>query len=86
MTQRDMLWRAGGTLMVATGYIATTTGADAAGLGAMIAPAGFLLATAGLLLMLGGKRVPLALRIERSRHRELPAAIRARRHSRRAGR
>lgn len=85
MMLRDLMWRTSGAVMIAAGYFATFASARASGLTLIIAPASFLLAAAGLLLFLGGKRVPLALRIERSRHRYLPTAIHARRRARRRG-
>lgn len=81
MTQRDLLWRATGAVLVCAGYALThaATGADAD----LVGIVGLLVAAAGLLLLLAGKKAVLALRIERSRHRELPGAIRASRRARR---
>ena len=80
MTQRDLFWRAAGAALVGTGYVLThvATGADAD----LVGIVGLLVAAAGLLLLLVGKKAVLALRIERSRHRELPGAIRASRRAR----
>lgn len=81
MTQRDLFWRAAGAALVVAGYaltrLATGVGADLVGI------TGLLAAAAGLLLLLAGKKAVLALRVERSRHRELPGAIRASRRARR---
>jgi len=81
MTQRDLFWRAAGASLVGAGYaltlVATGAVADLVGI------VGLLVAAAGLLLVLAGKKAVLALRIERSRHRELPGAIRAARRARR---
>ena len=81
MTQRDLFWRADEGGPGGAGYALTlvATGADADLLGIV----GLLVAAAGLLLVLAGKKVVLALRIERSRHRELPGAIRTSRRARR---
>ena len=77
MTRRDLLWRGGGLVFFsaacATGL---AMGPDASGgLGLLCLTA----ALVGAVLMIQGKRVPAALRIERSRHRELPQVIHARR-------
>ncbi|MGH6633551.1 hypothetical protein [Sphingopyxis sp.] len=81
MTQRDLFWRAAGAALVGAGYVlthvATGAGADLVGI------VGLLVAATGLLLLLAGKKAMLALRVERSRHRELPGAIRASRRARR---
>jgi len=81
MTQRDLFWRAAGASLVGAGYALThvATGADADLLGIV----GLFVAAAGLLLVLAGRKAVLALRIERSRHRELPGTIRAARRARR---
>lgn len=81
MTQRDLFWRATGAALVGIGYVltrvATEAGTDLVGIVSL------LVAAAGLLLLLAGKKAVLALRVERSRHRELPGAIRASRRARR---
>lgn len=84
MTQRDLFWRTAGSALVGVGYALThvATGADAD----LVGIVGLLVAAAGLLLLLAGKKAALALRVERSRHRELPGAIRASRRSRREDR
>jgi hypothetical protein len=84
MTRRDLFWRAAGAALIAAGALATRAAASAAAGSADIAGLlGVLLAAWGLLLLIGGKRVALALRVERSRHRELPGAIRSARQARR---
>ena len=81
MTQRDLFWRTAGAALIGAGYVltrlATEAGADLVGI------TGLLVAAAGLLLVLAGKKAVFALRVERSRHRELPGAIRASRRARR---
>lgn len=81
MTQRDLFWRATGAALVGIGYVltrvATEAGTDLVGI------VGLLVAAAGLVLLLAGKKAVLALRVERSRHRDLPGAIRASRRARR---
>ncbi|MBE1527247.1 xanthosine utilization system XapX-like protein [Sphingopyxis sp. OAS728] len=81
MTQRDLLWRAAGAALVGIGYALTRVATNAAA--DLIGIVGLLVAAAGLLLLLAGKKAALALRVERSRHRELPGAIRASRRARR---
>jgi hypothetical protein len=72
---RDLAWRGIGLAALAlAGAIARSPG-DGGGATGLIA---FLVAISGLVLLVQGKRVPLALRIERSRHRNLPQAIRRR--------
>ena len=84
MTLRDMMWRAGGLALFGTacaigfdnrfsdGSVATTSSAVPGLLS-------FGLAIMGIVLLVHGKRVALAWRIERSRHRNLAATIHARR-------
>lgn len=81
MTQRDLLWRAAGAALVGIGYVLTRVATNAAA--DLVGIVGILVAAAGLLLLLAGKKAVLALRVERSRHRELPGAIRASRRARR---
>jgi hypothetical protein len=81
MTQRDLFWRTAGAALVGIGYTLTRIATDAAA--DLVGIAGLLVAAVGLLLVLAGKKVPLALRVERSRHRELPGAIHASRRARR---
>lgn len=81
MTQRDLFWRAAGGGFIAAGYGVSRAAESAGGAAAIFGLFGIMVAAAGLLLLLAGKRVPMALRIERSRHRELPMAIKARRQA-----
>lgn len=73
MKRRDFAWRALGVGILAL--------AGAIGPGAWLGSRGgvgflaFLAAVAGLVLLIQGKRVAVAVRIERSRHRGLPQAI-----------
>lgn len=83
MTRRDLIWRATGATLIGAGYFLTRAATGAEGAADLVGIVGLLVAAAGLLLVLAGKKVPLALRIERSRHRELPGAIHASRHARR---
>ncbi|WP_174291575.1 hypothetical protein [Sphingomonas bacterium] len=75
-THRHLPWRVGGLSLMAAGCASAAIGDGAS---AMWSLAGFVLAIVGLVLVVQGGRVPLALRVERSRHRELPMAIHARR-------
>ncbi|MBA3942361.1 MAG: hypothetical protein C0520_14235 [Sphingopyxis sp.] len=86
MTVRDLRWRIGGGTLLAMGYFTVHAASKAAGSADLLGLLGFLVAAAGLLLLIGGRRIALALRVERSRHRELPAAIRTAHHARRQGR
>lgn len=76
MTRRDRAWRAAGAALFAAacaiGVINRLDGGSA-GL------PGFGLAVLGLVLLVQGKRVPAAMRVERSPHRTLARAIRQRR-------
>jgi hypothetical protein len=74
MISHDGLWRAGGVMLIGSGVVLAN------GSNALVGLLGFALTIAGLVLAVQGRRVLLALRIERSRHRELPAMIHARRH------
>jgi hypothetical protein len=79
--QRDLFWRTAGAALVGIGYVLTRVATEAAA--DLVGIVGLLVAAAGLLLLLAGKKAALALRVERSRHRELPGAIRASRRARR---
>ena len=83
MTHRDLLWRATGAILVGMGYGLTRAATGAGGGADLVGILGLFTAAAGLLLILAGKKAVLALRVERSRHRELPGAIRASRRARR---
>ena len=74
MTGRDIAWRAAGVVMILAGSAST-----AADLSVGTTLAGFVLAITGIVFAVQGKRVAVALRIERSHHRELPAVLHARR-------
>lgn len=81
MTRRDLFWRSAGVVLVGMVYVLTRVAAEAAA--DLVGIAGLFVAAAGLLLLLAGKKAVLALRVERSRHRELPGAIHAARRARR---
>ena len=83
MTRRDLFWRIAGAALVGAGYVLTRLATGAGGGADLVGIVGLLVAAAGLLLVLAGKKAVLALRVERSRHRELPGAIRASRRARR---
>ena len=76
MTRRDILWRSAGAALILAGHAATGAAAEAVPRADLIGLSGLAVAGAGLLLLLGGRRVAAAIRVERSRHRELPGAIR----------
>lgn len=80
MTRRDFTWRGRGVGVVG---VAIAIGGGARGItDAVLGLPAFCLALLGIVLVVQGKRVPAALRIERSRHRMLAQAIRDR-HRRR---
>lgn len=80
MTHRDIAWRSfGGALFLMGAVIGLN---DRVGGGSFPGLAGFLVALFGFVLIVQGKRVPAALRIERSRHKGLPQSIHARRRRR----
>jgi hypothetical protein len=84
MRRHDLAWRAGGWGLMALGYafpIASGFLPDWGAKEAIILLIGMPLALAGTLLMVQGDRVPRSLRVERSRHRALVLAIRARRQA-----
>ncbi len=74
---------AAGAALIAVGHVLRRQRLAVPTLSAL---SGLLVAATGLLLLIGGKQVALALRVERSRHRELPGAIRTARQARRRGR
>ena len=87
MTLRDMMWRAGGLAMFgaacAIGFGNRLADGSAADTGnAVPGLLSFGLAIMGIVLLIHGKRVALAWRVERSRHRNLAATIHARRQRR----
>lgn len=86
MTRRDLAWRVSGGAIGACGFLLSHADLDNADLNTLSGACGFILAIVGLVLLIQGKRIPLALRIERSRHRELPLAIALRRSRSRSDR
>jgi hypothetical protein len=79
VTRRDLGWRAAGVTMILVGWSASLSAdPDATGM-EVLGLLGFSLAMAGLVLAVQGRRVAAALRIERSRHRDLPLRIRSHR-------
>lgn len=84
MTHRDLLWRGlGATLFVGGPCAALLLPGDAAGMHGIITLCGLAVTILGLVLVIQGKKAALALRIERSPHRMLPALIRSRRRAQR---
>ena len=83
MTGRDLAWRGAGLALTMIGCApGIVRPADATGLWSALTIAGLLVAIAGIVLMIHGRRVAVALRIERSRHRQLPSILRTRRRPR----
>lgn len=80
MTHRDLFWRGLGVGLVVVA--ASVRVADVAGSHAGVSLIAFILTLTGLVFVIQGKRVPAALRVERSRHRLLAQAIRDRRRNR----
>ena len=81
MTRRDLIWRGAGVALIGIGC-AISPLREMTALDFPIALTGvfgFAAAMLGLVLFIQGKRVPIPWRVERSPHRELPAAIHARR-------
>lgn len=79
MTHRDLMWRGAGLALVAVAGIARL--ADGTGAHSALTLLAFILMLLGVVLLVQGKRVPAALRVERSRHRMLAQAIRQRRRT-----
>lgn len=84
MIRRDVAWRAGGLALFAAGCAVglldeLVTPVGPALPGAVTGPLSFAVAVLGLVLLVQGKRVPVFWRVERGRHRDLPAAIHLRR-------
>jgi hypothetical protein len=81
--QGDRLWRGVGAFLLIAGGLAGTltdiSGPEGAGTLLLL---GFPLAILGLVLVVQGKRAPLAIRVECSRHRHLPERLQARRTGR----
>jgi hypothetical protein len=79
VTHRNRAWRGAGLVIFAAACaLRLHDSRDADGIIGLL---GLGLALAGLALLVTGKRLPAALRVERSRHRALAQAIRARRRS-----
>jgi hypothetical protein len=84
MKTGDLVWRGAGLALIGLGCApglidaARPTGSG----NATIACLGAILATVGLILAINGRRVGVILRIERSKHRELPLLVRQSRRSR----
>lgn len=73
MKRRDLAWRGLGVGILA---VAAAIGpGEWFGTGVAVGVSAFVAALLGLVLIIQGKRVAVALRIERSRHRSLPQAI-----------
>lgn len=89
MTGRDRAWRFAGFVLMAAGYAMPLAGEllpDRTVQQTIAVLIGMPLALAGTLLIIQGDRVPRAVRVERSRHRDLLLAVRARRRRTRSGR
>jgi len=84
MTRRDAAWRSAGLGLIAAALaIGGLARADASAVPGILA---FVLTVVALVLLFQGRRVGAAFRIERGRHRELAAVVRARHHAARRGR
>jgi hypothetical protein len=80
----DRLWRGVGIFLLIFGGLAgaLTDVSGPEGAGTLLL--GFPIAILGLVLAIQGKRAPLAIRVECSRHRHLPERLQARRTGRRS--
>lgn len=82
----DAPWRVAGVILLIAGGLAgafsDVGGAEESGLLLL----GFPVAMFGLVLVVQGRRAPLAIRVECSRHRLLPERLQARRAARRRDR
>jgi hypothetical protein len=77
MTHRDLVWRSLGVCaLCSAGLVGFVNQPGTESVRGLIA---FCLAISGVVLIVQGKRVPAALRVERSRHRALPQTISERR-------
>ncbi|WP_439568063.1 hypothetical protein [Sphingopyxis sp.] len=84
MIRRDRAWRIAGFGLMAAGYAIPLAGEllpDRTVQQAIAVLIGMPLALTGALLIVQGDRVRRTLRVERSRHRDLVLAIRARRRA-----
>ncbi|UYY77547.1 hypothetical protein [Sphingomonas sp. R1] len=76
----DRWWRgAGVVLLVAGGLAGAVSDAGTMDGASVLLLLGFPLAMLGLVLVVQGRRAPLAIRVECSRHRMLPERLHARR-------
>ncbi len=82
----DRLWRAAGAALLIAGGLAGAFSDVGGAEGSGVLLLGFPLAILGLVLVVQGRRAPLAIRVECSRHRLLPERLQARRVARRRGR
>ena len=85
MTRRDLAWRALGAATIAAGCAVAGLGNAGVGAAPSMGLLSFVLAILGLTVMIQGERIPRALRVESSRHRDLPTALSRRRRARRSG-
>ena len=79
----DRGWRAAGVLLLIAGGLEGAFSDVGAGEGGGLLLLGFPIAMLGLVLVVQGRRAPLAIRVECSRHRLLPERLQARRAMRR---
>lgn len=75
----DRWWRGAGVVLLVAGGLAGALSDAGAMDGASVLLLGFPLAMLGLVLVVQGRRAPLAIRVECSRHRMLPERLQARR-------
>jgi len=84
MSRSDQGWRSLGVLLFAGGCGGSfAVRALDTGVGTALMLLCFLVTLGGVVLAVQGKRVPLAFRIEHSRHRNLPLILHLRRRNRR---
>ncbi len=87
MTRRDLLWRGlGAALFVGAPCVDLVTREGGEGVRTAVTMLCMASMIFGVVLLVQGKRAALALRVERSSHRMLPAMIRSRCRERRAKR
>lgn len=79
----DRVWRAAGLFLLIAGGLAGAISDTQAAEGSGLLLLGFPIAMLGLVLVVQGRRAPLAIRVECSRHRLLPERLQARRTARR---
>lgn len=85
MTRRDLAWRALGAATIAAACAVAALGNAGVGAAPSMGLLSFVLAILGLTVIIQGDRIPRALRVETSRHRDLPTALSRRRRARRGG-